>query len=83
MGRQDAWAGDFHDHEHLSAKSEIGIPLEPHEVDYMAGHAAGLSDAHQHAHNKANESERVGNLFRQHGMDKETHDLELKFRESP
>lgn len=49
-GHQDGAQGVYdQDHDHLSAKVDMGIPLEPHEVDYMAGHAAGTQRAREHA----------------------------------
>lgn len=76
-GRQDGFAGDFHDSEHLHAKNEMGVGLEPHEIDYLTGHAHGLADARAKASEPSAEQ-----LFREHGMDPETHEMELKFRES-
>lgn len=76
-GRKDGYAGDFHDAEHLNAKNESGIGLEPHEIDYLTGHAHGLADARGRAVAPSSEQ-----IFREHGMDKDTHDMELNFRES-
>ena len=81
-GRQDGFRSDFQDREHLDAKGQKGMPFEPHEIDYLTGHAHGLADGRQHVHDKANEAETLRKLWGEHGMDQETHDLELKYRES-
>ena len=81
-GRQDGFTGDMHEREHLDAKGQMGMPFEPHEIDYLTGHAHGLADGQQHAHNEFGKADRLKALWGEHGVDQETHDLELKYRES-
>jgi hypothetical protein len=76
-GRQDGYQGNFDDANSWHAKNEMGLGLAPHGVDYLTGHAHGLADARDNASQSNTE-----HLFREHGMNPENHDWELRFRES-
>lgn len=76
-GHKAGAQGDYENHDHLMGRMEAGHQLEPHEVSYLAGHAAGVERARE----SASEKHRMKQVWDEHGVDHDMHHLNLDMNE--